>query len=1055
MKKILSRLFSFILLALLFLVIVVPFIFKGEIKDILTEKLNEQLDATVEFSDVSINLFQDFPNLYVNIKDMSVIGKGNFEGKSLYNATSTAFSIDLQSAIDKNTPYQINEVALVDPVIDVEVTLAGQANYDIYTSEESDVNAEESTIQVALSQYSIKNGTIRYVDRQSGLVAATSGLNHSGTGNFTESVFDLETENAIDKLSLTMDGIDYARDWTINGDVNAKVDLDESSYQFTDNVLRINDMDLAYSGSLKILSNDRYAMDMDFNAPSNTLRSILSLIPSIYQDDFASLTASGISSLKGSVHGVYDDGVSYPAIDLDIEIENGEITYPDLPQQIERLNFEMHVDAKNPSWSDLIVHIPQFTMTMGGEQVTGRCNIDDVMGSRDIEAILDGDIDLGMVGKFVEIEDLKTMSGHADTHIELDASYDDIMNQNYSSILFDANIDLQDVSLSYDGYPNMQISDSKIVGSPNNLSISETMITSGSSDAKVQFTIKDPLKYIVANEEVIADLSIVSNRLDVNELVHIDSESSDEVSSKEVTSFEEISGTDDYVENLKLDYTFTAGEFIYDDIELVTVKSTGRFDDETTRIDQLDFEYAGTNYQSDGTLSNVYRYAMYNEPSSADLNLSMDEIDVLAFSEDGEEASTTSDASSIIPVPEGLDATINTNINRLIYDNIEVNNVSGAIKVKDQIASLVGFKGQTLGGEVEIDGDYNTVDIEKPLYNFKYDINILDFQEAFLASDMFKKLAPIAQFIEGSFNSNSAFSGVLGQDLMPDINTLSADGFIETLNSVILDFPVLDKLGNTLGVKELKSYEIKDSRNWFTVTDGAVAVEPFAFTKEEMNFEVSGKHYLDQELDYKIKAEIPREKLAKSNVTNVVNSGLDWIKSQTSAKGINLEIGDYIYLDIEVTGSLTKPNLKIIPTGSGGQNLKDAVISQVVDETDKIKEKVLTKTEQEIERRKKEAEARINEEVDKVTTKAEEKINEEVEKVTEKAKEKVKDIVQEKVIDTLSTVITDKVGERAKEVLDEKVGDVLGDKADEQLDKVKDKLKDIKIFGRNNDDGGE
>ncbi len=1049
MKKIIFRIVSFLLLAILLLVIVVPIVYKGEISDLLKEKLNEQLDATVEFSDVGINLFKDFPNFYVNVKDLSVTGKGPFADKELYNATSTAFSINLKSVIDKNTPYQVNEITLVDPVIDVQVLKDGAANYNIYSGDETTTTSSSQAIDIALSKYEIKNGSIRYLDIPGDIKLVASGVNHSGSGNFTQTVFDITTDNAIDKMSLSLGGVNYASQWSINGDINAAVNLDESSYAFKDNVLRINDMDLKYKGGVKLLDGDRTSIDMDFDAPNNSLKSILSLIPSVYQEDFSSLTASGISNLKGSVHGIYKDGASYPAIDLDVSIKDGAIAYPDLPEKIERLNFTMKVAGKQPSWSDLMVDIPQFVMSMAGEQVTGKFKMDNVMGNKDIAAILDGDINLGMISKFVQVDGLKQLSGQAKTHIELDAAYDDIVNQNYNNVLFDTDIGMNNVVVEYEGFPSMQISDSKISGSPKQLAISQTNIKTGSSDAQLSFSMNDPLKYIVADQEVVAELNVKSNRLNTSDFMVT---SSKPKPSEAGVAFVDNSSTDAYIENIKLDYDFSAGQILYEDMELSNVKSAGRFDDETTRIDDLDFKYDGVDFQSDGSLGNVYRYAMYDERADANLNFSAGEIDLNTFNSSSEGNGGSESEMAIILVPDNFDATINTKIKKLIYDDIAINNVNGAIKVKDQTASLVGFQGKTLGGEVRIDGDYNTTDITKPLYNFKYDINIMDFQEAFKASSMFEKLAPFAKFIKGNFNSNSEFSGVLGKDMMPDISTLSAEGFLETLNSVVFDFPVLDNLGNKLGINELKRYEIKDSKNWFTVKDGAVNVEPFSFTQEDMTFNVSGKHFLNQELDYKIKAEIPREKLQESNVTSVVNSGLDWIKTQTSSKGINLDIGDYIYLDIAVTGTLTNPNLKIVPTGSGGQNLKDSVKSQVADEVDKLKDKVMSKTEQEIERRKKEAEARINTEVEKATSQVKDKVNQEVDKAKEQVKEKVKDVVKEQVLDTLSTVIKDKVGDQVKDVIDEKVGEVLGDKADTQIENVKDRLKDIKIFGKNNDD---
>ena len=1048
MKKILFKIVSFILLAILLMIIVVPYLFKGEITTLLKEKLNEQIEGTVDFDDVTVNLFTDFPNIYVNVKDLKVLGSGAFEGKQVYGAESTALSINLKSAFDKSTPYIINQIKLVKPNINLYIPKVGKANYEIYESTEKETPTEAVTYEVALSRYEVIDGYVSYIDETSDIIFKTRGLNHSGVGNFTQDVFDLSTDNDFESLNLSIGGVDYVRDWSIIGDVNAKIDLPNKSYVLNDNVLKINNLDLAYSGKLKQLDNSGYNMDLDFNAPNNSLKSILSLIPSVYQDNFSSLDASGNTNLKGSAHGTYLDGKSYPAIDLHLDVKDGRIAYPDLPDPISRLNTSLKVKGQNPLWSDLSVNIPNLSMLIGSEQITGQIKIDNVMGNQDISAIVDGNINLAYLEKFVAVDGLSNISGMAKTHIELDAKYDDISSQNMDAVLFNTQVDATNVALSYEGYPDIKISRGVVTGSPQSLKLDNAAIQMGKSDVNIEFSMQNPLAYAIADQEVTSDLKITSKYLDA------DAFTGSEGSIQEVpVAQEESTSSEGYIENIQLNYSVDLQNVKYDGMNIKNIKSKGKFDDENTRVDQLDFKYEEIDFQTDGSIGNVYRYATYGEPTSAKFNVAADKIDLNAFTSDAPSESNDDAVSGVILVPKGIDATVNTKFNTLIYDDLEINNVSGALRVEDQIASLVGFQGNTLGGNVKIDGDYNTQVIDDPKYNFAYDINVIDFQQAFTQSNVFRRLAPIAKYIDGNFNSQSEFSGKIGENMLPDLNTLNAAGIFQTLNGVLLDFPVLDKIGNTLGIKELKRYEIKDSWNKFSVKDGAVNVEPFKFTKEEMNFSVAGSHSLENEMNYTISAEIPRTKLEKSNVTQVVNSGLDWISSQASTKGLNLDVGDYIYLDINVTGTITNPKVTIVPTGAGGKNLKDEVKSKVTDEVDKVKDKVMTKAEEELERRKKEAEERVNTEVDKAKAKAKEKIDEEVEKVKEQAKEKVKDVVKEQVVDTVSTLIKDKVGEKAKEVIDDKVGDVISDeKLDDAKKKAADRLKNI--FGKK-DDGGK
>lgn len=1035
MRKLVFRIIGFLLLALLLLAIAIPYFFKNDIIAALKTELSEYVDATVDFKDVSIGLFSNFPNLTVDVEDISIKGNAPFEGMELYSASSTAVVVDLASVIDQSTPYQVKAIVLENPEIAISVNPEGKANYDIVKSSDEEPSSEASSYAVALDKFQIINGSLSYADKPANMYASVSGINHTSSGDFTEDVFDVKSENTIANLNVKSGGVSYADHWAVDGDVNINVNLPQNVYTFQNNTVRINDLDLAYNGDVK-MDGPATRVNLDFSAPNNSLKSMLSLIPSIYSEDFNQLVASGNTTLSGTVSGVYQDGVSYPSIDFNASIDNGMIQYPDLPEKITGLNAQMIVQGKDSKLRDLMVNIPAFSMQMGGEPINGRCKIDNVMGNPDISAILDGKFDLGMLGKFIEIEDVKSMSGVADTHIELDATYAAIEAQDYNAINFNSRIDAQNIKVEYEGYPTVSIPSGKVVGSPSLIKLDNTNMTIGNSDMAIDFAMNNPLGYALTNQKSNAQFALDSKMLDLNELMAEDA-STDTSTETEATA--NATQADGYAENLKLDYSVNIQKIAYEDYTIDNLKSNGRYENANTRIDQLDMKYMGSNLSTNGNLKNMYGYATKGETLTGDINFKADKINVNDFMTEEEAASNEDAELEVIPVPDNMDITLKTDIRELQYEDYDLKNVNGAIIVKDNVAKLVGFNGNTMGGNIKIDGTYDTKDLDNPMYKFKYDIKQLALQEAFKKSSAVRILAPIAEYIDGNFNSNSSFEGRLGQDMMPDFSTITAEGFLETIRSTVLNFPILEKIGTTLGIEELKSYEIKDSRNWFTVKDGAIEVEEHGFSHDDMHFKVGGKHYINQSIDYLVKAEIPRDKLEKSNVAGVVNSGLDWINQQTSAKGLNLSVGDYVYLDIKIGGTLKKPTIKIIPTGSGGKNLKDQVTDQVKEQANAVKDKVLTKAEAEMERRKEEAMAKGQQEVDKVKDKVTERVNQEVEKGKDAIKEKAKEVVKEQVVDTLTNVVKDKVG------------DVLGDQAKEEVDKVKDKLKDFNPFKKKKD----
>jgi hypothetical protein len=126
---------------------------------------------------------------------------------------------------------------------------------------------------------------------------------------------------------------------------------------------------------------------------------------------------------------------------------------------------------------------------------------------------------------------------------------------------------------------------------------------------------------------------------------------------------------------------------------------------------------------------------------------------------------------------------------------------------------------------MNIEGGYDTKNHEKPRFDFAYDLKNLNFTKAFNALNTIEKIMPIGKFIDGNFNSKFSMSSELGQDLFPDLNTLVADGFLNTINAKLANFKPLQAIGDKLNINEFKNpISIKDTKNWFDVKDGGVEV---------------------------------------------------------------------------------------------------------------------------------------------------------------------------------------------------------------------------------------
>src|SRR5687767_9773899 len=210
MKKTL-KITGIVLFVLLAAAFIVPLVFRDRILQKVKTEINNNLTAKVEFSDFSLSIFSHFPKLTIELEDISVANTGAFAGDTLLSAKSVAASVNLLGLF-RDEPLKIAGVYLESPRIRALVNREGRANWEITkedTASVADTAAAASSFALQLNHYRISNGYIYYHDASSNMSAEVSEMEHTGSGDFTESLFTLYTDTRAVSASFTYENIPY------------------------------------------------------------------------------------------------------------------------------------------------------------------------------------------------------------------------------------------------------------------------------------------------------------------------------------------------------------------------------------------------------------------------------------------------------------------------------------------------------------------------------------------------------------------------------------------------------------------------------------------------------------------------------------------------------------------------------------------------------------------------------------------------------------------------------------------------------------------------------
>jgi hypothetical protein len=223
----------------------------------------------------------------------------------------------------------------------------------------------------------------------------------------------------------------------------------------------------------------------------------------------------------------------------------------------------------------------------------------------------------------------------------------------------------------------------------------------------------------------------------------------------------------------------------------------------------------------------------------------------------------------VIEIPKNIDFNLTGNFKQVIFDRLDMTDVSGQILVKDGKVDMKNMVADALGGKLDINGYYDTGnDPEKPEVSLDLNIKNVSFVKTFSTFVTIRKLAPIFENLTGNYSTHFRMKSALSADFMPDLASLTANGLLQSDQVEVKNTTLLNGLAAALKNESLKDLKVKDLNLPFSISEGRVAVQPFDVRFGSGTMNLSGTTGLDQSIDYTAKINLT-DKLSNSYLKNV------------------------------------------------------------------------------------------------------------------------------------------------------------------------------------------
>jgi hypothetical protein len=350
---------------------------------------------------------------------------------------------------------------------------------------------------------------------------------------------------------------------------------------------------------------------------------------------------------------------------------------------------------------------------------------------------------------------------------------------------------------------------------------------------------------------------------------------------------------------------FYASKDYPDGIKLDKLQSS--FNPKNVVLSNISGQYMKTNFAANGQINNLLAYVLKDQTLDGSLNVKADKLnlnDWMGVSTDT--ATRGTEAAEPFVVPNNIHFTVNAGVDEVKYDKLDIQDLSGSLEIANETIQLRNIKGNALNGTMNIKGSYSTAESKKqPNISLTYDVKDLDVEKTFYAFNTVQKLMPIGQFIAGKLNSQLTMKGKLGENMMPDLGSLTGNGNLLLIQGFLSKFKPLEQIAQTLNVKELEQISIKDVKNYIEFTNGKVMVKPFKTKVKDIEMEIGGFHGFDQSMDYIINLKVPRALMGEKG-----NAFVNNLVSQAANKGLPVKVGDMVPIQIKLGGFIKNPQIK-------------------------------------------------------------------------------------------------------------------------------------------------
>lgn len=862
---------------ILFLLFIIPLLFPGKIASEVKKIANERLDTKMDFSKSKLSFFTHFPSLTVSLDDISLTGSAPFRNDTLLKADQVAFGINLKRLIF-DSEVKINKLYVSNALINVMVNEKGQANYNIYVApenrKEKDPNTPEQGTAIKLERIDLENCHVKYNDRSAKILVDAKGFNYIGKGNLSDDIFDLNTDAKIDTLDFYYDRTAYLRKKAVRADLITRINTNALSFILQKNELQINKLPLEFTGLFTIL-RDGYKINIKAASKNTTVKDLLSVMPPEYLSWLDETEISGRSDLVLSFRGDYNVSKNQkPNLAFNLKVKDGAVNYQNAPVPL--TDFQMDLNAMLPSLDteQLLVNLRTLRFKVGEKDYFNAYLHSKGLSEMNVDASIKGALDLAVVDAAIGLNTID-LKGILKTNIQAKGLFSTSKKLFPKTI---GGISLRNGWLKTDSYPNPITDITFVANVLNKAGTFEDLIV---AVAPASFIFEGNPMYVNATLSDFNDLAYnakIKGELNVGRIYQVFSQKGLDVTGYAKADLS-LKGKQSYATTGQYSKLDNRGTILLKNIKTTSElfpksffikQGNFRFQNEKMWFEKFNASYGKSDFDINGYLLNTINYFLEsNGTLSGNFNLKSKLINVDEFMalEKGENKDRKLEVeyakedhpkmSGVVMVPKNLNVSLTANADKVEYNGLVLNKLSGKVGVKKEGFYLENTTFNIIDCILGIDAAYKDESPTAARFDAHFTAKDFSVQRAYKEIPMFHDMVTVAEKAEGIISVDYKIKGDLNGNMGPIYESLEGNGTINLRDVKVKGLKLFEGVSSQTGQKGLDDPKMEGIEIKSNIDNNLIHIEPFTFSVASFKPTIKGTTSFDGLLDLRMRLGLP------------------------------------------------------------------------------------------------------------------------------------------------------------------------------------------------------